>query len=221
MAQHLLKLNHKDLKALPEDSVMDSIKNNRGSYFLNIMMIWLTCATVAMITIPWEAFSQEIALRVNFYRDYLYLALIFELSNFVAQFMLKLWISIRRKSVLKRTEQEISTAVNGMDFSERALVREFVLQRKSELRLPATETTVQSLRETGILRQISIVDDNSTALYTISRQARPYITYRALGISASGMTQEQIDQIMSERPSYAKPEIKMRRVYRSGNFKAA
>ncbi len=200
---------------------MDNMKNNRGSYFLNIMMILLTCATIAMITIPWEAFSQEIAMRVNSYRDYLYLALIFELSNFVAQFVLKIWLSIRKKSMQKRTEQEISTAVNGMDFSERALVREFVLQRKSELRLPATETTVQSLRETGILRQISIVDDNSTALYTISRQARPYITYRVLGISAAGMSKEQIDQIMSERPAYAKPEIKMRRVYRSGDYKAA
>ena len=200
---------------------MDNIKTNSSSYFINIMMVWLTCATIALITIPWEAFSQDIAERVNYCRDYLYLALIFELSNFVAQFMLKIWNSIKIKNVQKKTEQQISTAVNGMDFSERALVREFVLQRKSELRLPATETTVQSLRETGILHQISNVDESSTAVFTISRQARPYITYRVLGISAAGMSKEQIDQIMSERPSYAKPEIKMRRVYRSGNFKAA
>ncbi len=188
---------------------------------LNIMMIWITCATVAVLTVPFDVFSKELAARVDASRDYLYLALIFELSNFIAQALIKMWNTGRQKKLKKLSDAATLDSVQNMDFSERALLREFVLQRRSELRLPSNEPTVRRLDESGILTALDLPDDKGTVLYSISRQARPYITYRVLGLSATGMTQEQIEQVMNERPAYAKPEIKMRKVYRSGDFKAA
>ena len=188
---------------------------------LNIMMIWITCATVAVLTVPFDVFSKELAARVDASRDYLYLALIFELSNFIAQALIKMWNTGRQKKLKKLSDAATLDSVQNMDFSERALLREFVLQRRSELRLPSNEPTVRRLDESGILNALDLPDDKGTVLYSISRQARPYITYRVLGLSATGMTQEQIEQVMNERPAYAKPEIKMRKVYRRGDFKAA
>ena len=37
----------------------------------------------------------------------------------------------------------------------------------------------------------------------IALPARPYITYRALGISKGKMSEEQIEQIMNSRPKFA------------------
>lgn len=188
---------------------------------LNIMMIWITCATVAVLTVPFDVFSKELATRIDACRDYLYLALIFELSNFIAQTLIKVWNIGHQRKLKKLSDAATLDSVQNMDFSERALLREFVLQRRSELRLPANEPTVRRLDESGILTPLNLPDDKGTVIYSISRQARPYITYRVLGLSAAGMTQEQIEQVMNERPAYAKPEIKIRKVYRSGDFKAA
>ncbi len=196
-------------------------QNNNASHILNVIMVWLTCSTVALICIPFEVFSAELAERINACRSYLYLAVIFELSNFAAQFCVKIYNSIRNSKKQKEMVRVISNEVAEMDFSERALLREFVLQRRSELKLPANEPTVCRLINSGILEKVPAGDDNGHILCSISRQARPFITYRILGLSVSKMSSEQISQIMSERPAYAKPEIKMRRVYRSGNFRAA
>ncbi|HAH70295.1 MAG TPA: hypothetical protein DCL74_00635, partial [Succinivibrionaceae bacterium] len=109
---------------------------------LNIMMIWITCATVAVLTVPFDVFSKELAARVDASRDYLYLALIFELSNFIAQALIKMWNTGRQKKLKKLSDAATLDSVQNMDFSERALLREFVLQRRSELRLPSNEPTV-------------------------------------------------------------------------------
>ena len=196
-------------------------QNNNATHVLNTLMVWLTCFTVALICIPWEVISSELASRVDACRSYLYLAIIFELSNFVAQFCVKVYSYIRNNNKQKNLVRNLSVEVSNMDFSERALLREFVLQRRSELKLPTNEPTVSRLIESGILESVTATDEDGKTLCAISRQARPFITYRVLGLSASGMSSEQISQIMSERPAYAKPIIKMRRVYRSGDFKAA
>ena len=37
----------------------------------------------------------------------------------------------------------------------------------------------------------------------IALDARQYITYKVLGLSKTGMSEEQIEQILSERPKFA------------------
>lgn len=44
----------------------------------------------------------------------------------------------------------------------------------------------------------------------ISLEARPYITYRVLGLSRSHMSEEDVAQIMSERPRFAARQIDRR-----------
>ena len=196
-------------------------EKNTGMHVLNIVMVWLCLATVALLTVPWEQFSPELAARVEQSRGFLCLALILELSNFLAQALIGMISSMRRKHAAAATEQRMSYLVSNMDFSERALVREFVLQRKSELKVPLEQPTVRSLLDSGILILVAGEDEKNRVGVSISRQARPFITYRAIGISAGKLSDEQINQLMEERPEYARPEQKPRHVYRSGAFKAA
>ena len=98
-------------------------EKNTGMHVLNIVMVWLCLATVALLTVPWEQFSPELAARVEQSRGFLCLALIFELSNFLAQALIGMISSMRRKHAAAATEQRMSYLVSNMDFSERALVR--------------------------------------------------------------------------------------------------
>lgn len=44
----------------------------------------------------------------------------------------------------------------------------------------------------------------------ISLEARPYITYRVLGLSRTHMSEEDVAQIMSERPRFAARQVDRR-----------
>ena len=41
----------------------------------------------------------------------------------------------------------------------------------------------------------------------ISKEARPYITYKAIGLTLGKMSDEQVSQIMSARPEYAREKF--------------
>lgn len=200
---------------------MNRNEKNSSLFILNIVMVWLSIATLALLFIPWDRLSADLAARIDACKGFLCLALIFEISNFIAQLLINIVSAVHRNKVVRNSQRQIENTVGNMDFSERALIREFVLQRKSELRLPLSQPTVRGLILSKILEQVTPEDDSGKAGFVIARAARPYITYRAIGISAGKLSDAQINQIMSERPDYARPEPKIRHVYRSGSYKAA
>ena len=97
--------------------------------------------------------------------------------------------------------------IQCLDFSERAILREFILQRKSVIKLPVTEPAVKNLLDAGVLTyaygQPFYEDDTQIKALMIALPARPHITYRAVGLSKGKMSDEQIEQIMSARPKFA------------------
>ena len=112
-------------------------------------------------------------------------------------------------------QEKVEKAVETLDFAERALLREYVLQRKSVLTLPVTEPTVRNLIDDGVLKIVNVVDDvTAKAQIIISKEARPYITYKAIGLTLGKMSEEQISQIMNSRPDYAREKaIQTNRVF--------
>lgn len=189
---------------------------------LNTVMIWLFCITLMLLVLPLNKISPELAARVNDNQSLVYLALLIELSNFISQGIISLINKYKQRQALKSHHDMLERSVNELDFSEKALLREFVLQRKSSLHLPVSQPTVVSLTESGILKIMGQVDDNGCNEYMIAKEVRPFITYKAIGLSKSGMSEEQIEQMMNSRPAWARPdEKKARAAYRSsGTFKA-
>lgn len=183
---------------------------------LNTVMIWLFCVTLMLLVLPLHKISPDLAARVEENQSLVYLALFIEISNFVSQGIISIINSLRCRHAAKSHHEMLERSVNELDFSEKALLREFVLQRKSSLHLPVTQPTVASLAESGILKAVSETDENNSAEYMIAKEVRPFITYKAIGLSKSGMSEEQIEQMMNSRPAYARPdEKKTRAAYRS------
>ncbi|HAR79642.1 MAG TPA: hypothetical protein DCR21_02315 [Succinivibrionaceae bacterium] len=188
--------------------------NSNALRTLNTIMIWLFCVTVLLLVLPFENYSAELAHRINSNRIFLYLALIFEVSNFISQMLISAIWSVKTRKQNEKRNAIIEHSVESLDFSERALLREYVLQRKSVLNLPLSEPTVSNLIECGILKIVGNTDSNSKTPIIISKYARPFITYKAIGLSCGKMTEDQINQIMAARPEFAKEKKAMPKAYR-------
>lgn len=182
---------------------------------LNIVMLWLFCVTFLLLVLPLESVSPELAAQVQNNKTYLYLALIVELSNFISQAVISLISSLLNRRVLKKEQEFMQKTVENLDFTERALLREFVLQRKSVLYLPESEPTVRSLIDSNVLHVVGEKDEATSRLpMVITKQARPFITYRAIGLTRGKMNEEMLEQIMNARPDFAREKKIMPRAYR-------
>ena len=182
---------------------------------LNIVMLWLFCVTVALLVLPLESISPELALQVEAHKTYLFLALIVEVSNFISQAIIGFLSSYFTKRSIKQEQEAMKQVVAGLDFAERALLREFVLQRKSVLYLPEGEPTVRSLVDSGILNVIADADPETGRVpVVITKKARPFITYRAIGLTRGKMDDEMLEKIMNSRPEFAREKKVMPRAYR-------
>lgn len=148
--------------------------SNTALKTINTVMMWLFCLTVLMLIVPWQAVSTEFADRIESNKIFLYFALIIEISNFISQAIFSVNTLLRRKNSVKRIQEKVEKAVETLDFAERALLREYVLQRKSVLTLPVTEPTVRNLIDDGVLKIVNVVDDvTAKAQIIISKEARP------------------------------------------------
>lgn len=182
---------------------------------LNIIMLWLFCVTLLLLVLPLEKISLDLADQVAANKTYLYLALIVGASNFISQAVIALISSLINRSAVKKEQNEMQTTVDGLDFAERALLREFVLQRKSVLYLPENEPSVRSLIDSGVLNVVGDADEiTSRSPIIITKQARPFITYRAIGLTRGKMNDEMLEQIMNARPEFARDKKIMPRAYR-------
>ena len=96
--------------------------------------------------------------------------------------------------------------IECLDFTEQAILREFVIQRKSVINLPLTEPAVKNLLDAGVLDfaygQPLNDDLSQIKALMIALEARPLLTYKALGLSNGKMSEEQVEIIMNARPKY-------------------
>ncbi len=182
---------------------------------LNLIMLWLFTLTLLLLLLPYSELAPALAAKIEAHRSLLITALIVSISNFIAQFIGGICWRAAQKKVRRHQEQHMQQAVERLDFAERALLREFVLQRKSVLALPLTEPTVRSLLDSGLLQVLNVPQDsNGKYQFAIAKAARPYITYRAIGLSRSKMSEEAISQILAARPDYARVKTTPQRAYR-------
>lgn len=189
---------------------------------LNTIILSLFFITLSLLLIPFDLFAPELALKIHTYNELLYIALIVEISNFLAIFIMNCVYSAKAKKITKKINQYLESQVQSLDFAERALLREFVLQRKSVLTLPAEEPTVKSLLQSKILvPAYDCANDDDKISVMISKRARPFITYRSIGLTKGKMTEEMIEQIMQARPLFAKEQKPMPKAYRGGLRHAA
>jgi len=161
----------------------------------------------AILLFPAEKLGPAAAEWLHACSLYLWLGILVAGSYFLSQLILILLDLARHHYSDYQQRERLEQMVRCLDFSERAVLREFILQRKSVIKLPVTEPAVKNLLDAGVLTyaygQPFSEDEIMIKALMIALPARPLITYKALGLSKGKMSEEQIEQIMSARPKFA------------------
>ncbi len=174
---------------------------------LNWVMLWFVLINFMIVVLPTSTMGESVAKFVTSHNYVWYTSLIVGISYFLSHVIIILCSVFFEEASNKSKSDHLRTMISCLDFTEKAVLREFVLQRRSVINLPVTEPAVRNLLNAGILTYAYGTpiggDDAVIKALMISLDARQFITYKILGLSKVGMSEEQIEQILSERPKFA------------------
>lgn len=176
---------------------------------LNWLMVWLLLCCSIILLFPAGLMKGAVSQWATTHTAWLGVGMLIAISYFCSQGFLIAWEWACDEWQSRRQQDQLAQMIAFLDFNEKAVLREFVLQRKSVINLPITEPAVKNLMDAGVLTYAygkpvrEKEDENQIRALMIALPARPLLTYKVLGLSRGKMSDEQVEQIMSARPKFA------------------
>ncbi len=135
-------------------------------------------------------------------------------AYFISETLLELIGFSLRKLRESTKSRLISAKLKTLDHQERAILREFFIQRQNTIALPQSEPAVKSLINAGVLSRSVLRDESDLSDYkgyTIDQAARPLLTSKVLNLPVNGMNESHIQYLKATRPEFVLRDIRMRR----------
>ncbi|MFM5837493.1 superinfection exclusion B family protein [Aeromonas rivipollensis] len=176
---------------------------------LNWLMVWLLLCCCIILLFPAGLMKGAVSQWATAHAAWLGVGMLIAISYFCSQGFLIAWEWACDVWQSRRQQDQLAQMIGFLDFNEKAVLREFVLQRKSVINLPITEPAVKNLMDAGVLTYAygkpvrEKEDENQIRALMIALPARPLLTYKVLGLSRGKMSDEQVEQIMNARPKFA------------------
>ena len=176
---------------------------------LNWLMVWLLLCCSIILLFPAGLMKGAVSQWATAHAAWLGVGMLIAISYFCSQGFLIAWEWACEEWQSRRQQDQLAQMIGFLDFNEKAVLREFVLQRKSVINLPITEPAVKDLMDAGVLTYAygkpvrEKEDENQIRALMIALPARPLLTYKVLGLSRGKMSDEQVEQIMNARPKFA------------------
>lgn len=176
---------------------------------LNWLMVWLLLCCSIILLFPAGLMKGAVSQWATAHAAWLGVGMLIAISYFCSQGFLIAWEWACDEWQSRRQQDQLAQMISFLDFNEKAVLREFVLQRKSVINLPITEPAVKNLMDAGVLTYAygkpvrEKEDENQIRALMIALPARPLLTYKVLGLSRGKMSDEQVEQIMNARPKFA------------------
>ena len=176
---------------------------------LNWLMVWLLLCCSIILLFPAGLMKGAVSQWATVHAAWLGVGMLIAISYFCSQGFLIAWEWACEEWQSRRQQDQLAQMRGFLDFNEKAVLREFVLQRKSVINLPITEPAVKNLMDAGVLTYAygkpvrEKEDENQIRALMIALPARPLLTYKVLGLSRGKMSDEQVEQIMNARPKFA------------------
>lgn len=176
---------------------------------LNWLMVWLLLCCSIILLFPAGLMKGAVSQWAADHAAWLGVGMLIAISYFCSQGFLIAWEWACDEWQSRRQQDQLAQMISFLDFNEKAVLREFVLQRKSVINLPITEPAVKNLMDAGVLTYAygkptrEKDDENQIRALMIALPARPLLTYKVLGLSRGKMSDEQVEQIMNARPKFA------------------
>ena len=176
---------------------------------LNWLMVWLLLCCSIILLFPAGLMKGAVSQWAADHAAWLGVGMLIAISYFCSQGFLIAWEWACEEWQARRQQDQLAQMIGFLDFNEKAVLREFVLQRKSVINLPIPEPAVKNLMDAGVLTYAygkptrEKDDENQIRALMIALPARPLLTYKVLGLSRGKMSDEQVEQIMNARPKFA------------------
>ena len=180
---------------------------------LNWLMVWLLLCCSIILLFPAGLMKGAVSQWATVHAAWLGVGMLIAISYFCSQGFLIAWEWACEEWQSRRQQGLLAQMIGFLDFNEKAVLREFVLQRKSVINLPITEPAVKNLMDAGVLTYAygkpvrEKEDENQIRALMIALPARPLLTYKVLGLSRGKMSDEQVEQIMNARPKFAQKSL--------------
>lgn len=180
---------------------------------LNWLMVWLLLCCSIILLFPAGLMKGAVSQWATAHEAWLGVGMLIAISYFCSQGFLIAWEWACDEWQSRRQQDQLAQMIGFLDFNEKAVLREFVLQRKSVINLPITEPAVKNLMDAGVLTYAygkparEKEDENQIRALMIALPARPLLTYKVLGLSRGKMSDEQVEQIMNARPKFAQKSL--------------
>ena len=180
---------------------------------LNWLMVWLLLCSSIILLFPAGLMKGAVSQWATAHAAWLGVGMLIAISYFCSQGFLIAWEWACDEWQSRRQQDQLAQMIGFLDFNEKAVLREFVLQRKSVINLPITEPAVKNLMDAGVLTYAygkptrEKEDENQIRALMIALPARPLLTYKVLGLSRGKMSDEQVEQIMNARPKFAQKSL--------------
>lgn len=176
---------------------------------ITLTMAWMCIACTVLLSLPASIVqfsgTQEWS---ETYMPYVWIIALIAGSFLITRGII--WIfSLFDKRFRKRKESaRRNMMIRRLDFEEKAVLREFIIQRKNVLALPMRELAVTNLMKSGVLvpayETQEIKGSGRIIKFSIAVDAREHLTYKALGLPVGKLTETETEQLKAARPDYAR-----------------
>jgi hypothetical protein len=182
------------------------VKDQQG---ITLTMAWMciACATLLIVPVSIVKFTDTEGWSESYTPYILILALITG-SFLITRTIIWIFSYLKEEFVKRRQAARRNMMIRRLDFEEKAVLREFIIQRKNVLALPMRELAVANLLQSGVLvpayETQEIKGSGRIIKLSIAVDARELLTYRVLGLPVGKLTEEEASQLKAARPDYAR-----------------
>lgn len=176
---------------------------------ITLTMAWMciACAVILLVPVSVVNLSGSAEWSAN-YVPYILLITLVTGSFLITRAIIWIFSYFQAQISKRRAVALREMMIRRLDFEEKAVLREFVIQRKNVLALPMRELAVSNLLKSGVLvpayETQEIKGSARIIKLSIAVDAREQLTYKVLGLPVGKLTEEEANQLKTARPTYAR-----------------
>ncbi|WP_417346574.1 superinfection exclusion B family protein [Ferrimonas sp.] len=172
------------------------------------LALWLLVTSLALLWLPVK-WAQSLYLQqwVTDYASWLGLAVVASCAYLATLAGRLIFGRIMQQRLAAQQKLLMEEKVQTLDNTERAILREFILQARGSVPMPLNHHGVSALVESGILARAGSVEEYAiegpVAPLKITAMARGKLTRKVLRLPEGQLSEEQRERLLASRPEFA------------------
>jgi len=172
-------------------------------------MMWMCVSCAVLLIIPSSLFSLNNSnLLPASYAPYMWVLTLLTGCYLLTRLLSFSFSGLKEYYLSQRLVVRRNKMIRQLDFEEKALLREFIIQRKTVLALPLTEPAVSNLLASGVLAPAfetqEIKGSSRIIKLSIAIEAREQLTHKVIGLPVGKLTETEAEVLKAARPQYAR-----------------